>query len=282
MEPLSLRTRRIVSISFFLLFATVLVVTSFYASGYRIDGWSLEGTGGVYVAVPVSGAEVSVNGEVVGTSGFLTKSFFIDDLAPGSYVLQVMGEGYYPWTKTMIVQRSFVTDTSAFMVPKELPVFEIMATSSKKIATTTRAVSDLEYERMSELFVVSTSTAMQTATTTDEVKVPDLELSVRSGNVYVRWNRELERAPSVFCIAPNACVVEVSVEKSEVEVVDAAFFGGGVVYQTKNSGIFFAEIDVKPTQLVIPLYPSPSAEFALYQDEIVIKDEDDLFVVTGW
>lgn len=281
MEPLPLRFRRFISTLFFVLFVLVLVAASIYASGYRLDGFGLERTGGIHVSVPIGDAQVLLDGEEVGVSGFLTRSFFIDNLAAGSYEVEVVADGYHSWKKTFVVDRSLVTDAGAFLVPEDFELLPIVATTSESVATTTRVVSMSDYEDLLELFdiVVATTTATSTDETAEDPE--PLEVVVRDGNVYVEWNRSLANAPSPFCIRPGACVVEISVEFGETEVVRADLFDGGVVYQTEDGTIFLSEVDVKQPQLVVPLYESEDAEFRIYQDEIIILDDAEFFVVSG-
>lgn len=276
MQPLPLLFRRIVSVLFFILFAVILVVVSIYASGYRLgDEFTLERTGGIHVSVPVSGTTLFLNGEEVGVSSFLDKSFFIDNLTFGTYTVSAEKDGYRPWHKTLIVERAYVTDTAAFLVPQVITPLPVVI-GNDTTATTSRHVSRADFLDVESLFVVATTTA----TTTEVSRLDPTELVVRDGNVYVRWNRNLERAPSAFCIAPQACVVEISVALTDAEVTRAEFFKGGVVYETEE-GIFLSEIDVKQPNIVVPLYEVAHATFRLNgQDEIFILDGEDLFVVT--
>lgn len=286
-EPLSLRFRRIVAWAFFFLFLAVLVVTSVYASGYRLgDKFTLERTGGVHVSVPVTGAAVYVNGKEAGVSSFLDRSFFIDNLDFGTYDIEVKKEGYRVWKKKLIVEKSLVTDVSAFLVPDHIALTPVVVEkgAGAVVATTTRVMQQGAYDTLALLFTPATTTPLlQTATTSSEAEqAPDpTELIVRDGNVYVHWNRSLTETPSPFCIRPGACVVEISVELGAEKTEHAEFFRDGVLYQTETGGIYFAEVDVKQPQIVAELYSASGAEFRVYQGEIYIKDGTGLFVVTG-
>ena len=222
----------------------VLAIVSVYASGYRLgEQFTLERTGGIHISVPLTNAKVFLDGKEVGVSSFLDKSFFLDNLPFGAYEVMVQKEGYRSWGKTLIVERSLVTDTSAFLVPKDiLPVLVALEGGDMKTSTTTRVVVQKEYDAFSVLFEVATSTA--TSTSVVESAPNPIELLVREGNVYVHWNRDLDRAPSAFCVTPRACVVEISVELSEAVVTRAEFFKDGIVYQTKEGDIYFFHIFV--------------------------------------
>lgn len=278
MKPLTLKYRRVVFALFFVLFVAVLAITVVYASGYRLRGLELERTGGIYVSVPIIDAGVFMDGESVGVTGLLTRSFFIDNLEAGQYDVEVIADGYYPWKKTFIVDRALVTDAGAFMVPEKFDLLPIVARTSEPVATTTRVVSQVDYQKLLEAFgLVEAEASVPEKTSRPKA----LELEIREGNVYVKWNKSLAYAPNGFCIRPSACVVEVSVEYGVEEVVAAEFYAGGIVYQTKDGVIFLSEIDVKQPQLLVPLYESQTATFRVYNGELIILDEDEFFVLSG-
>jgi hypothetical protein len=282
MGPLPLYIRRIIAFVFGLLFFIVLAVVLVYATGYRlVDRFTLEQTGGVHISIAPTNAILSINGEEMGVSSFLNKSFFLDHLPHGAYEIAVQKEGYIPWKKTLIVERSLVTGASAFMVPSEVVLLEIVSEGdSSTISTTTRLVAENEYDALLALFKAPTSSLLSATATTTVENVPDpIERIIRDGNVYVHWNRDLSRAPNAFCVTPRACVVEISVELSPAEVVRAEFFREGIVYQTSEGSVYFSEIDVKQPQITALLFEAPGAEFRIYKDEMIIKDAKRLFVV---
>ena len=281
MQPLTLRFRRIVAWIFFVLFVAVLAVASIYASGYRLgEKFSLERTGGIHVSVPVVGASVSINGKEIGTASFLDKSFFIDNLDFGTYDIEVYKAGYRTWEKRLIVERSLVTDVSAFLVPESITLTPVVRDQGTSVATTSRALRQADYDALLTLFVAPTTTP--TVATSTQARAPDpTELVLRDGNVFVRWNRSLETAPSAFCIRPGACLVEISVELTPAQATRAEFFRDGVVYETEEGSVYFAEVDAKQPQIVATLYSAPGAEFRIENGEIYIKDGKKLFVATG-
>lgn len=282
MEPLPLKTRRIYALVSFFVFASLLLIAAMYASGYRLEGFSLVKTGGIYVSIPISDATLSLNGEQVGKSGFLSKSFFIDDLAPGSYVVSVEAEDYYSWSKALIVEQQVVSDTSAFLVPQGLSALEVVATTTSAVSTTTRAVTEEEYEEILDLFAIPTTTPETIATSTPEDTNGGIDLFVEEGDVFIEWSKSSNKAPSVFCTSPSSCVSRVSIEKGRDIVNQAKFFRGGVVYETKNSGMYLAEIDVKTPRTVVPIYSRKGATFRISGNELYILDNNSLYVIEGF
>lgn len=285
MRPLSRRTRFLYLAVSVIAFLFTVPIAVFYASGYRLEGFSFVETGGVYVSVPISDASVFINGKEEGTSSLFTRSFYADDLIEGNYVVQVSREGYYPWVKKLTVEPRIVTDVAAFMVPQTLSIREIEIREGEEVASTTRTVSRNEYNALLKAFTVSaTSSPSKTeiSTTTPSDIQTGMELYIENGNVVVRWIRDARSTPSSFCLKPSSCVQEFFIEKGKEVATDAAFFAGGVAYATKESGIFLAENDVRPVPLVVPLYSRPGAQFRIVGGSLIVKDGKTLYDISGF
>ncbi|TSD04938.1 MAG: hypothetical protein Greene07147_855 [Parcubacteria group bacterium Greene0714_7] len=284
MKPLSRRTRFIylaVSITAFLFTVPVAV---FYASGYRFNGLSFVETGGVYVSVPLSDASVFINGKEEGVSSLFTRSFYTDNLIAGTYAVQVSREGYYPWVKKLTVEARIVTDVFAFLVPQSTLIREIEIREGDT-ASTTRAVSKNEYNTFVKAFarkIVSAPTQGGMATSTPVDTRAGAELYIEDGNLIVRWMKDPQSVPSSFCIKPSSCVQEFFIEKGRETTTHAQFFAGGVVYSTKESGIFLAENDVRPVPLVVPLYSRPGAQFRIVNGALIVKDGSAFYDISGF
>lgn len=290
MQPLSARARRRYFIFFILCAVISIPVAIFYASGYRFDGsFSLVKTGGIYIAVPLSGTTISLNGDEVGTSSFFNRGFYIDNLAPGSYVIYAIAPEVYPWHKTLIVEPKVVTDARAFLVPEKLVAVELItATSTLPVSTTTlpiRTITALERANLLSVFVLATTTP-QTILSVDTTTYDDTRggfgLKASGGTLFVVWTRATSTLPSSFCIRPSSCTHTITIEEGADEIMHARFFNDGVLYQTKTNGIFFAEIDRRPTTLTVPVYPRRGAEFRIVDGKIIIKDGTDLYEISGW
>ncbi len=275
MQPLSARTR----FRFFLLmlaaFIVVVPVAVLYATGYRLADLSLAETGGVYVTVPLSDVTVTLNGEEVGASGLFDRTLYLSDLSPDTYVVQAAREGYYPWTKTVTVQPWVVTDVHALMVPTSLPLREVEV-GTDDAATTSVALSVAAFAELRAAFATTTS-----ATSTALDTQAGMGLYIEQGDVVVRWQRSVESVPSAFCARPGSCTQEFRVERERDTVLDARFFSGGVVYRTA-SGIYFADIDVRLPQLVLPLYTRAKADFRVIDDALYIKDETSYYRIDAF
>lgn len=296
MEPLSLTTRRLFAAFFFVLFIVLLPVVVLYASGYRLQGFSLVTTGGIHISVPISGVAITLNGEDIERSSLFSKAFFLDNLEPGSYVIQATLDGYHPWSKNLVVESRLVTDVSMLAVPQPLRVLELVAqaaTSTASVAdaattSTTRSISETEHERVVRSFATTTPMVFSTGSTTTSgsmVPLTDAEggaaLVIEESNLSVRWDRNAT-PPSSFCSRPSLCTAHFFLEHGEQTVTDARFFNGGVVYRTLESGVFFVEVDVRQPRLLVPIYSKPSTEFRIIDGTLYIKDDGTLYAVESF
>lgn len=292
MDPLSRRTRTIYLTVFALIFFVTIPIAIFYASGYRLsslgDFWnfSVVSTGGIYVAVPQSEAVVSINGSEKGRSSLFTRNFYVGNLAPGSYAVHVAREGTYPWYRTLIVEPGIVTDVSALLAPQQIEPLRLIRGVATTTASTTRATTRAQYDAYLALFALATSTKPKMATSSEGVYgiAPDdsaagMELYLEQGEVRLHYARATSTIPSSFCIRPSSCVTDMFIKKGKEKVISARFWGGGVVYATKESGVYLAEEDVRPTPLIIPLYPRPGADFRISNGSLIIKDGTSLYQI---
>src|SRR5579872_7108835 len=100
-------------IAVFLVIATVLVVL--YAKGYRLGfdkGQPSFGVTGQLVLKSVpDGASVYINGHLT------TATNNTIDLTPGDYEVKIAKEGYFPWQKSLNIQKEIVTSINAILFP---------------------------------------------------------------------------------------------------------------------------------------------------------------------
>ena len=277
MQPLSKFKRRLYLYGLITVFIVCLPPVMFYANGYRFKSdLGFVKTGSIIISVSGAGARVSVDGEEVGTSGFLRHNFYVDNLTPGSYMVDVVREGDYSWHRELVVEQEIVTDAQALLVPKvSTPVRLFDAT---KVASTTPAIPHATYEAYRAAFVPSkaTSTFALFAPKTDNETI-----AVTQGDIVVFWNRKDVIPPGYFCIRPSSCADEILVERGSEQAIRGEFFDGAVVYATKEGGVFLAEKDVRPTPIFVPLYPVGGADFRIIDGHLIVKDGTALYEITG-
>jgi len=277
MKPLSKRTRLSMLFGLIALFFIILPVIILYASGWRWQsGVGLVRTGGISMTVPYEDALISLDGKHIGTSRFLNRQFYVDDLIPGAYEVRVEKENYQPWVHTLVVEPQIVSDARAFLVPENIQLLRILAGTST--ATTTRTVDSRTYNSYLEAF------GRPFATTTGGAYdiSGDEGIFLEKGNVYVRWLNESTSPTSNFCGRPSYCGREFAIEEGRDAATSALYFAGGVVYRTKESGIFIRESTILPAAVSAPIYTKRGAEFRVIDGKLIIKNGMQLYEVLGW
>ncbi len=271
MKPLSINRRRLYLFGLVILFLAFLPAVLFFASGYSFrSGFGFIKMGGIFISVPYAGAAVSINGEAVGTSGIVKSRFYIDNLPPSSYEIQVTREGSRPWKKTLVVEENLVSDARALLIPKEIRPTPLSFIAE---ASTTKTVSRSQYDLYISSFKLPSATSTRGSF--------GESVFIENGDVFVRLSDAGALPPSSFCGRPSYCVSEIPIESGKAISTEASFFGGGVVYATKEGGIFLAESDIRPTPAVASIYPKRGAIFRVIDGALIIKDGKDLYEMEG-
>lgn len=273
MQPLSKTRRRAYLYALTLLFIVLIPIVTLYASGYRYkSGFGLVQTGGIYISIPYSGATVAMDGKTIGQTGFLERSFFIDNLVPGSYVITTMRSGFLPWSRVIVVEQRLVTDASVLLLPEHAQATRIVLESSD-VGTSSISVSSAtlaSYRAAFTLLAASTSIS----------SVAGEAVHVENGNVYIRWSDEAALPPSTFCGRPSYCAKEIPLEQGQPTSLGAVFYAGGVVYSTREGGVFLSEVDARPTAVVSSLYPHAGADFRIVNGELIVKDGTSYYLIS--
>lgn len=188
--PLPHRTRKRVFFTLFAIFVITLPFLLLYAKGYHFDilkPTNIYGTGGLYIAVERTGAEIYIDGELVRETRAFRKAFYAQNIEPGTHRVHVQKEGYHTWVKELPVTAHLVTEAESFTLPI-VPTVRVIApwqtatgtmvvrtellattTSNPTMATTSRATSTLlqntEYLNLIEYFATSAPTSSPVSTT---------------------------------------------------------------------------------------------------------------------
>ena len=256
--------RRLYLVGLIVLFFCLFPIVIFYTIGYRFKtGLGFVQMGGIYVSVPYSDARVVLDSREIGTSNILNHGFYIANLIPGVYTLHVEREESRPWTRTIVVEPQLVTDVRALLAPQKIELVRLVDT--KAATTSERALSHTEYLRYSAAFRLP-------AATTSVSSLAGEKVVVERGNVFVRWSLPDAPPPSYFCTRPSSCAFEIAIERGQEVATSAVFFGSGIVYRTKEGGVFFREADVRPTPTALDLYPKYGADFRIIDGQLIVKD----------
>ncbi len=119
-QPLSYKNRNRTFIFLLLIFMVSIPLLYLYATGYRFDfamPSNFVGTGGLYVAVERTGAEIYIDGELVRETRVFRRAFYAQNLDPKTHRVHVQKEGHHTWVKELPVTPHLVTEAQAFNLP---------------------------------------------------------------------------------------------------------------------------------------------------------------------
>lgn len=244
----------------------VLLVGGFFLwrAGYTVNSGGITHGGTLSIAVPVEGAQIYLGDqeeEGRASKGEVT----LRGLSPSVYQVIVAKDGYWPWTKTLLIKGGETTRASAFLLPKEIRP-EVLGQD------------DPEFEAITELLNTSKNTADSRKTSKDE----RVSLWLQGTQLLARWNGSpADDAPEYFCNR-GGCTnpIEVFVSNSPITTFD--FYPGraDVVLFATGSQIFAVEFDRRGIQNFQPLYQGESPAFAVAKSgNVFIEDKGQVFQI---
>ncbi len=163
-KPLPYKTRQRTFGLLFLIFFVSLPFLYLYATGYRFDfekPTNLVSTGGIYLAVEVSGAEIFIDNELVRETRTFRKAFYAQSLDVGTHRVHVQKEGHHTWVKELPVSKRLVTEAEAFNFPL---VPQVRVISPWQTATGSMVVSHNFTVQASSTNVLLATTTKATST----------------------------------------------------------------------------------------------------------------------
>ncbi len=129
-QPHLMRKQLLISLGIFLALLLVTTLIIFYGKGYRLgfdDGKPQVSKTGLLVTTSIpDGAQVLIDGNLT------TATDNTIDLLPGDYNVEIKKEGYFPWQKTLRIQKELVTKASAFLFPSAPKLESITTTGVSK------------------------------------------------------------------------------------------------------------------------------------------------------
>ena len=273
MEPLSRRLRNIYLITLVFIFVILVPLTLLYSSGYRLgDNFTLVKTGGIYIGLNEPDTELFLNGKFVKEVGILKNGFFVQDLTPRVYHILVKKDGHRIWEKILEVKPQRVVEASAFILPNDIPLAEIL-------------LSDTSYEEVLELFATSTITQIlpeeypDVLSTTTRVRMVedvkrkgDIVLWREGESIYARWVRDNNNnAPSYFC-DNEGCNREIILNKNTVQYFDFHPQSNELVVIVINDVAVMTEIDPRIPRNEQTLFEARGVEVRISRNSIFFKE----------
>lgn len=272
MEPLSRRKRIFYFLLLVFVFIVLVPITLLYSSGYRLgEGFKLVKTGGIYVGLNESNAKLYLDGKLVKKAGILKDGFFVQDLTPRVYYVVVKKKGYRKWEKILEVLPQRVSETSAFILPNNIPYTEILPSTDS-------------YANILDIFATSTSTrippseypkVLATSTRTSKIKdvkrKGDVVLWREGESIYARWVNNNSNAPSYFC-KDGVCDKEIILNKKPVKFFDFHPQSNELLLFVIDDVVVMTEIDPRIPRNEQTLFKAKGVEIRTQGDNILIKE----------
>ncbi|MBI2048930.1 MAG: hypothetical protein HYT29_00610 [Parcubacteria group bacterium] len=289
MKPLSKNVRRTYLVLLILLFVVLVPVTVLYSAGYRVgEHFTIVKTGGIYIGLNEPGARLFLNGKFIKRASILKNGFFLQDLTPRVYHVAVEKDGFLKWEKVLEVKPQHVVEASAFILPQEVPLEDILPVSAERNGS----VGNQEYVSIQALFATSTTatsislydipgifaTSTQGRRITDIKKKGDIVLWREGDGVFARWVSDRGNAPSYFCEGLR-CDKEIRINKTSIDFFDFYPNSNELVVIKTPEGIHVTEIDPRIPRNIKPLYLGKDARVRVLGDAIFITGEERLFRV---
>ena len=311
---LSKRKRIIYLILCFIAFLILSPLAAYYATGYRFDDkFEVTKTGGIYVVIEGKGFSIFLNDKEQEVSSIFRRDFFIQNLAPGVYSLQVRKEGYYFWFKKIIVTQEKVTDVRPFNLEEKIEVISIpkkiisekdvveskevaskasstnasttnQSKNSSNNATTTKKETDNEeYIFVRGLFATSSKRLVEekitASSTKDDPKHVILYRKVALWSsydeIFAEWRGGNNNAPVYFCYKEE-CLSKMSVFRG-AKVITADMLTDSFVIFATESGVYVTELDGRGGRNVQPLVLGTGYDFRVFDDETIYLKKDKMF-----
>lgn len=95
-----------------------------YTEGYRFNyrDVSIQKVGGIFVKSKPADALIFLNGTAIKNKSWLLQNgTLINNISPGTYLLEIKKDGFYPWKKMVTVESSLVTESDSIQLVSVKP-----------------------------------------------------------------------------------------------------------------------------------------------------------------
>ncbi|MFH1730000.1 MAG: carboxypeptidase-like regulatory domain-containing protein [Pseudomonadota bacterium] len=272
---MTLKKRRIILVLCVLAFLIVAPFVLLYSNGYRLDShFHLTQTGGLYVASPVSGAQIFVNNTLKRTTNLLQSGLFLQNLKPGNYSVLIAKEGYWPWKKDLDVKEQMVSEARALILPMEptgriLRQEDLFPSEIEKYETIIDSLQQIK-----KITNHNATTTIERFTNHEREKV---WWNPGENKIWVEWLKDDSSRP--YFLSEN----KVLVLNSIYPVRNVDFFPGrrDVIIVAVQNGIFAIEIDGRGGRTLQPIYKGREPIFTIYKTDpsVYVIDENTLMEI---
>lgn len=262
--------RLIILTAIFIMISPIVIL---YATGDILgSGWSLLKTGGIYVAGAPAGSDIFMNSKKIDTTSFFNKNIFIKNLRKGTYSISVKKNGYYTWSKKLVVTDSLVSDANVFMLPTESDlrrVLRYLDTKSGEATSTWTNEKNPEYIDISDLFLKKPVWG----TKTNPIMDGKIGLWIEGTIIYSKWFGNSDLAPRYFCEIDNCTktiqVIDIGYKPTRINLLPEY---SGVVVIASGSRVYAIQIEKNPQKISQTIYRGDSPDFRISNGSLYIKD----------
>jgi hypothetical protein len=182
----------------------------------------------------------------------------LEKISSGPHLIIISKENFWPWAKTVEIERNQIIKLHPFYIPQRLDAETILPADPRWIEASNSAT---KAEAPSE----DAKSSSQDSNTT---------LWVENNKIFVGWTGSQNSTPHYFCKA-DLCGERIEVFTGLSNIINAEFMNGrnDVVIFSNADGIFAIEIDKNETQNFQPIMRTGSPKFS--------KTKDGLFVQAG-
>ena len=122
------RKRFIIVLACILLFLIITPYIVFYSLGYRVDlkNMKIFATGGIYIRVFPSGADITVDSKIKNSTGIFSNSVFVQNLSPDQHNVLIQKDGYYDYQKNLNVEEKEVTKLENVTLFKKNYIYSVL------------------------------------------------------------------------------------------------------------------------------------------------------------
>lgn len=123
------------------LLVIILLLGVLYQNGYRITpNFKIVKTGTLKLNISLDNPVVFISNEEQETKTALDGSYLVEKITPGAVSVIVSKEGYWPWTKDVIIDEERITELDTFLVPRN-PIKRIIQKNTEEFRNISRELA---------------------------------------------------------------------------------------------------------------------------------------------
>jgi len=129
------KTRTIIFLTCFLLFALIAPSAVLYSQGYRIDleNRKFTQTGGLFIKAAPKQADVYIDGKLEKRTDFFFGSILIENLLPDKYDVEIKKEGYHSWEKALEIKERQVQEAKNVILFPQNVNFNLLSSQVERL-----------------------------------------------------------------------------------------------------------------------------------------------------